>query len=62
MRSKVLVFLGIMLLAIFTSCDMGYMGNRYVISRERTAEGLTPEFVKKITGLDLETIQSLSLK
>jgi len=39
MKSKVLVILVIMLLAIFTGCDFGYMGNRYVVSQERTVEG-----------------------
>ena len=44
--------------------EEGWEGGREeekaIIAMNLLAEGSTPEFVQKITGLDLETIQSLS--
>jgi len=37
----------------------GQAENARKIARNLLAEGSTPEFIKKITGLDLETIQKL---
>jgi len=33
---------------------------KFEIARNALAEGATPEFVQKITGLDMETIQGLN--
>ena len=54
MRGKVLVFLGIMLLAIFTGCDMDNTGNRNVISQERTVESFN--------GINLDGVGSINVR
>ena len=44
-------------------CEEGFVEgqreNTLKIARNALAEGSTPEFVQKITGLDLETIKEL---
>ena len=40
--------------------EKGLEKGREEIARNALAEGLSIEFVKKITGLDVETIKSLS--
>jgi predicted transposase/invertase (TIGR01784 family) len=39
--------------------EEGQAEEKLEIARNLLAEGSTPEFVQKITGLDLETIQGL---
>ena len=48
--------------AIREAREEGHDSASLEIAKNLLAEGLTPEFVKKTTGLDLETIQKLSLK
>jgi predicted transposase/invertase (TIGR01784 family) len=40
--------------------EEGLIEGKLIIARNLLSEGSTPEFVQKITGLDLETIQTLS--
>jgi hypothetical protein len=40
-------------------CEEGQQEKTLEIARNALAEGLTPDFVQKITGLDLETIEEL---
>jgi len=39
--------------------EEGREDERNIIAKNLLAEGSTPEFVQKITGLDLETIQKI---
>ncbi|MCL2186243.1 MAG: hypothetical protein FWB86_10380 [Treponema sp.] len=40
--------------------EKGREEEKIIIARNLLAEGSSPEFVQKITGLDLKTIQELS--
>jgi len=39
--------------------EKGHFNEKLEIARNLLAEGSTPEFVRKITGLDMETIENL---
>jgi predicted transposase/invertase (TIGR01784 family) len=46
-------------LGIERGIEQGLIKGKLIIARNLLCEGSTPEFVQKITGLDLETIQTL---
>jgi predicted transposase/invertase (TIGR01784 family) len=42
--------------------EQGHMEEKALIAQNLLSEGSTPEFVQKITGLDLKTVQELAAK